>query len=98
MAEVVDLYLPGVHGSQRPSSRAELVSVGWYLAEALENPWAGEHVELVMLWHVVGVVWCWPEGHWKTQQTPPCSTLLGAHGGEVELVVEVVLQPSVVHV
>ena len=90
----MDLYLPGVHGSQRPSSRVEPVSVGWYLAEALENPSVGGHVEVTMSWHVVGVLWYWPEGHWKTQQTPPCSTLLEAHGGEVELVVEVVLRPS----
>ena len=91
---MVDLYLPGVHGSQRPSSREEPVSVGWNLAEALENPSVGGHVEVAMSWHVVGVLWYWPEGHWKTQQTPPCSILLGAHGGEVELVVEVVLRPS----
>ena len=93
----MDLYLPDVHGSQRPSSRVEPVSAGWYLAEVLENPSVGGHVEVFMSWHVVGVRWYWPEGHWKTQQTPPCSVLLGAHGGAVELVVEVVLHPMVVH-
>ena len=91
------MYLPDVHGSQRPSSRVEPVSAGWYLAEVLENPSVGGHVEVIMSWHVVGVRWYWPEGHWKTQQTPPCSVLLGAHGGAVELVVEVVLHPRELH-
>ena len=98
MAEDVDLYFPGMHGSHRPSSTVEPVSVGWNLAETLEKPWVGGHVEVVIAWQVVGVRWYWPEGHWKTQQTLFLMMLLGAHGGAVELVVEEVLHPSLVHV
>ena len=46
-------------------------------------------VTLVMFEHSVVELWYCPGGHMKTQQTSLMMTLLGAHGGEVELVVEV---------
>jgi len=63
------------------------------LAERLWNPKPTGHVVLVMFWHSVGESWYCPGGHMKAQQTSLMMTLLGWHGGEMLLLVMVVLHP-----
>ena len=94
----VFLYWPGTQGVQLPSFDVDPSKVAGFFAEGLWKPLPAGQVMLVMFLHSVSESWYCPAGHMKTQQTSLMMTLLGAHGGAVELVVEVVLQPIVVHV
>ena len=91
------LYLPGMQGVQIPSFVVAPSKANGLCEEGLWKPVPMGHVVLVMFWHCVGDTWYCPAGHMKTQQMPLMMVLAGAHGGEVLLVVEVVLQPRVVH-